>query len=200
LAGTPTAIPPTGTVFPFVTTLPAPTTAFFPILTGAIRTESDPINAPSSILVILLCSPSKLAVTVPAPILKENKDSFTDWSICSPRLPRRVTPKMRKNAEDKGLKFTFVTSDDKTEIDKIQKLGFTLEPNQLFLKGKTIIEADSSRIREVIDNLTTNAVKYTKTGDIWSWGAENKDFVWFYIKDTGIGIKPENQSLLFEKT
>ena len=37
---------------------PAPTTAFFPILIGAIKDVFDPINAPSKILVLFFLFPS----------------------------------------------------------------------------------------------------------------------------------------------
>src|SRR5687767_8055492 len=55
-AGMPTASIPSGTSF--VTTAPAPVTLFLPILTGARRSESEPMNASSPILVRCLRTPS----------------------------------------------------------------------------------------------------------------------------------------------
>src|SRR5207245_810506 len=67
LAGTPTAVAPSGTSL--VTTEPAPVRAPLPSLTGATSMVSTPTNAPSPISVRFLLVPSKLAVIVPAPML-----------------------------------------------------------------------------------------------------------------------------------
>jgi hypothetical protein len=65
-AGTPTTVLPAGTSR--VTTLPAPVFAPGPTVTGALSMVSTPMNAPSPITVSCLAVPSKLAVTVPAPM------------------------------------------------------------------------------------------------------------------------------------
>lgn len=102
-------------------------------------------------------------------------------------------------AKEKKLDLTYVTSKDKELIDAIQKDGFILKPNQHFATDKVPAQADKSRIREVMDNLITNAVKYTDKGSIKIWVTEDKDNVCFYIKDTGIGIRDADKKNLFEK-
>ena len=62
---------------------------------------------------------------------------------------------------------------------------------------------DEVRIRQVLLNVTTNAVKYTKEGSVTlSLCGEHRDdgsFVMLYdIRDTGIGIKEENIPYLFD--
>ena len=62
---------------------------------------------------------------------------------------------------------------------------------------------DEMRIRQIITNLLTNAVKYTFTGDITlelDYEKENADCILLKIavKDTGIGIREENLSDLFQ--
>ena len=57
-AGTPTAVAPSFTLRPFNTTVPAPVTAFFPILTGAISIVPTPIKEPSPTMVLFLFLPS----------------------------------------------------------------------------------------------------------------------------------------------
>jgi len=52
-----------------VITDPAATTAWAPMETGATREVLVPMNAPASIIVRCLRRPSKLQVTVPAPML-----------------------------------------------------------------------------------------------------------------------------------
>ncbi len=66
--------------------------------------------------------------------------------------------------------------------------------------GKKIFaEVDVVRVREVIDNLLSNSVKYTKAGYIEVSITEDDASIAFSIKDTGIGIKKEDQALLFKK-
>jgi PAS domain S-box-containing protein len=63
---------------------------------------------------------------------------------------------------------------------------------------------DSLRLRQVLINLMANAVKFTKTGEIEfkivpiSKISENKYQFRFSVRDTGIGILPENQKKIFE--
>ncbi|MBQ1855783.1 MAG: response regulator, partial [Anaerovibrio sp.] len=65
---------------------------------------------------------------------------------------------------------------------------------------------DEVRIKQVITNILTNGVKYTEKGSVtFTLGferiADNPDGVRLYVavKDTGIGIKPEDLKKLFEK-
>ena len=62
---------------------------------------------------------------------------------------------------------------------------------------------DDMRVAQVVTNLLTNAVKYTKEGrvDFYVNGYrkdEDTMSLSFRVKDTGIGIKPEDQTRLFE--
>src|SRR5205085_4158004 len=52
-----------------VITEPAPMVAFSPMVTGATSDEFEPMNAPSSMRVSNLLTPSQLQVMVPAPTL-----------------------------------------------------------------------------------------------------------------------------------
>jgi CheY-like chemotaxis protein len=59
--------------------------------------------------------------------------------------------------------------------------------------------SDSSRIKQVLNNLVGNAIKFTDEGQI-TYGYKNKgDFIEFFVKDTGIGIEKENIELIFER-
>jgi two-component system, sensor histidine kinase and response regulator len=66
----------------------------------------------------------------------------------------------------------------------------------------TVVIGDSLRLRQVIINLLSNAVKFTERGDItirvrMQPGVPNADFT-FEVIDTGIGIKPENCTDIFD--
>lgn len=62
------------------------------------------------------------------------------------------------------------------------------------------INTDPIRLKQILTNLITNAIKYTKEGFI-NFGCNLKDekTLLFYVQDTGIGIKDENQELIFER-
>ncbi len=58
---------------------------------------------------------------------------------------------------------------------------------------------DPSRLRQMISSLVANAVKFTEKGRIeLRASAEGADNIRFEIRDTGIGIPPEKQAMIFE--
>lgn len=60
---------------------------------------------------------------------------------------------------------------------------------------------DAGRIRQILNNLISNAVKYTEQGKIifHAEGEQREDTYWLmiYVEDTGIGIKPEALKRVF---
>lgn len=58
---------------------------------------------------------------------------------------------------------------------------------------------DRIRIGEVIDNLVSNSIKYTKTGFVEIYLDNDENNVNFHIKDSGMGIPAEEKSNLFQK-
>jgi PAS domain S-box-containing protein len=64
---------------------------------------------------------------------------------------------------------------------------------------QAIILTDDTKLMQVISNLINNSFKFTDKGKI-DFGYEKKDnFMEFFVKDTGIGISPENHSRIFER-
>lgn len=61
------------------------------------------------------------------------------------------------------------------------------------------VMADEARTGEIIINVLGNAIKYTNQGSVTVKARENNGFVEVDIEDTGIGIEPKNQGLLFHK-
>jgi signal transduction histidine kinase len=62
------------------------------------------------------------------------------------------------------------------------------------------IQADERKVRQVVLNLLSNAIKFTPEGGRIEVGAVRKDgFVEISVRDTGVGIAPEDQDAVFEE-
>lgn len=62
------------------------------------------------------------------------------------------------------------------------------------------IWADKGRVRQIISNILSNAIKYTQEyGKIYIKIKQKNEFIEIAIKDTGVGIKKEDMSKLFTK-
>ena len=87
-----------------------------------------------------------------------------------------------------------------TAIAKKLALDFQIAPEV----PETIV-GDIARLRQILVNLTANAVKFTETGKVTVAIAanlvspqDNRYEIMFAIKDTGIGIAPDKQQYLFK--
>jgi PAS domain S-box-containing protein len=58
--------------------------------------------------------------------------------------------------------------------------------------------ADEERLKQILRNLIGNAIKFTGEGTV-SVGARHDKGLIFWVKDTGIGISPGEQDLIFER-
>ena len=68
-----------------------------------------------------------------------------------------------------------------------------------FPPGLPMVVADEARIRQVLDNLVSNAIKYSPDGGtIRIGGWHDEQGVTVYVADQGIGIPQDEQSRLFE--
>ena len=62
-----------------------------------------------------------------------------------------------------------------------------------------IVLGDDVRLRQIMLNLINNALKFTKHGKVEFGYNTGKGFIRLYVKDTGIGIDPENHELIFKR-
>lgn len=86
----------------------------------------------------------------------------------------------------------------KTRADE-KGLIFTVKVNPQI---PDLLHGDEIRIKQIVTNILTNAVKYTKEGSVtlsvdMEHTAENEIELIIAVSDTGIGIKPENIEKLF---
>jgi len=62
------------------------------------------------------------------------------------------------------------------------------------------IISDISRFKQIMSNLISNALKFTNQGSISiGYNLINPKTIQFFVKDTGIGIHPENKKAIFER-
>lgn len=95
-----------------------------------------------------------------------------------------ITQGLAQKAADKGLRLIFVPTDSSAQR-KIMPVYF--------------VNIDNDHIREVLDNLIENAIKYTPKGEVIVDVTGTDDKVVISIKDTGLGIPTEDIPHLFQK-
>ncbi|WP_456432743.1 response regulator [Thermosulfuriphilus sp.] len=103
--------------------------------------------------------------------------SFTEFPLAE--LLQDVESSIRPLAEKKGLKFILSTEE----------------------APETLV-TDQKRLRQILINLLSNAVKFTEKGEVelkinLKEGPE-RDIVRFEVRDTGIGIPPGQEKVIFE--
>ena len=82
--------------------------------------------------------------------------------------------------------------------EKGLELAYNVEPDV-----PQFVAGDPGRLRQVMGNLVNNAIKFTAHGEVIVWvrleaREGNRSVVGFSVRDTGIGILPEKQRLLFQ--
>jgi PAS domain S-box-containing protein len=86
------------------------------------------------------------------------------------------------------------------ELESRNKEHIRLKTNLELDYENSSIYADTGRFRQIMDNLLSNAVKYTNEGSIeYGYKMQPESSLLFYVKDTGIGISPEKQEIIFER-
>jgi signal transduction histidine kinase len=102
--------------------------------------------------------------------------------------------------------------------DVVNLLNDIITLNMIRIEGKPVtfvlniegelpthLFGDDLRVKQILNNLLSNAFKYTKEGTVtlsincWSAGRRQKDDLWvsFSVSDTGVGIRKEDIAKLF---
>lgn len=110
------------------------------------------------------------------------------------------TAKIESNTLDVHKEQTDVNkvlqSADSTVRFRLRKgVGLALELGE----PDCIIFTDPVRLRQVIVNLLTNAIKFTEAGIITFGYQKREHELYFYVRDTGQGIEPDKIGLLFTR-
>lgn len=95
-----------------------------------------------------------------------------------------VVQGLNQKAVDKGLVLTFKPTDNS---------------GQRTITPVYFVNQDNDHIREILDNLIENAVKYTPNGEVVVDVSGTDDKVVLSVKDSGLGIPAEDVTHLFQK-
>jgi CheY-like chemotaxis protein len=113
-------------------------------------------------------------------------------------ISKLATKQIEPYMEDINLNDLVIKIYTKFEIEA-KKQGLMVYLNKSLPDEKAIILADEDMLNRIFDVLLGNALKFTHKGYIefgYSLSSEN---LILKVKDTGIGIAPEKQAIIFER-
>ena len=64
---------------------------------------------------------------------------------------------------------------------------------------RIMLVSDEQRVSQVLRNFISNALKFTLAGEVRVGAVEEGEAVLFYVRDTGMGIAPQDQERIFEE-
>lgn len=77
--------------------------------------------------------------------------------------------------------------------------GIQLVINTLLNENQAQIYTDKNKLGQILNNLFTNAFKFTQQGKIELGCSIKENMLQFFLRDTGIGIEKSKQELIFER-
>lgn len=87
----------------------------------------------------------------------------------------------------------------KITIPEEKNIAFTFKKDKQ--NNSIYVKIDETKVKQILVNLITNAIKYTDNGEI-SFGfeinSEQKE-IHFFVQDSGYGISNEDQTLIFDR-
>ena len=94
-----------------------------------------------------------------------------------------------------GLKPYLKTKLAKEKKDKDIKVVLSKCP----IAEQIVIRSDKTKLTQLMVNFFDNAIKYSKVGTIEYGAIVEAPSITFYVKDTGIGIPTDKQTIIFER-
>ncbi len=105
-----------------------------------------------------------------------------------------------------NVEVNFSTFDiEKTILNLIASFSYEIKEKQLTLETnfpakneQRLINSDEDKFQQILSNLINNAIKFTSKGGIEVGYLRLNDAFQFFVKDTGVGIKPENAKKIYQ--
>lgn len=85
------------------------------------------------------------------------------------------------------------------EKQKTGKNDLVIELKEGISGKQSHIFCDNVRLEQILNNLLSNALKFTFSGKITFGYTCEKDNLLFFVQDTGVGISTHNQEIVFER-
>lgn len=84
-------------------------------------------------------------------------------------------------------------------IKKALEKDTIIKVNASLSNEDALIYTDVSKLKQILNNLISNAIKFTNNGEINIGYTLKNDFIEFYVEDNGIGIEKNEQKKIFER-
>jgi signal transduction histidine kinase len=84
-------------------------------------------------------------------------------------------------------------------VEQLRPLADAKALEMKFSGDECMVNADEQKLRQVVQNLVDNAIKYTPSGTITVTVSDKKTAVVFAVEDSGLGISPSLLPHLFEE-
>ena len=87
-----------------------------------------------------------------------------------------------------------------TDKKNYGKEHLQIELNEELQRDESFLVSDPKRLRQILVNLLSNALKFTDEGKIsFGYTKQSDDSLTLYVQDTGIGISESNRKYIFER-
>ena len=170
-------------------------TAFLSSMSHELRTPLNSINGFSDVLL----------TGIGGPLTEKQREYLTDIRSSGEHLLELVNDVLDLSKVEAGkMDLQLRDFDLREAVESVhrvltplaQRKGQTLT---LAADGVGVVHLDEARLRQVLLNVLSNAVKYTPEGGSISTTVARRDArVAITIRDTGVGIAPEDQARVFD--
>ena len=89
--------------------------------------------------------------------------------------------------------------DDLSSFFSVEYRNLDLITTKDLPNGKDQIKSDHTRLTQILTNLLSNAFKFTEKGYVEFGYKIQQQEIYFFVKDTGIGIKNDDQKIIFDR-
>ncbi|MBI2182892.1 MAG: HAMP domain-containing histidine kinase [Deltaproteobacteria bacterium] len=167
-----------------------------------LATVSHELRSP---LFVITGYASLIAEQVLGPLPAELSDAAAKIVRQANGLSARITEILEISQLDAGTVIFHHDSFDLAEfLDEVsQQMGNLIGDKPIIFEGRYsdepfVVVTDRPRLAQILGHILDNAAKFTQQGKIVLHAAPNRDGVEIIVEDSGIGIDPEYQKIIFD--